>query len=291
MDVLSSDDPLDIPAKVAVPAAGAILAYLNARLGISYDINLGSSFALTLARPALAERAHTLNFFYVFEKHALNRKLADHTFIVYNGRNYSYREGYEIVLRYGNWLRTVHGVKPKDIVAMDFLNSSTFVFLWLGLWSIGAVPAFINYNLSGRPLTHSVRTSTSRLLLVDPEVRDFFPQEQLDVFASPDFRDGKGPLEVLFFTPEVEAQVMQTPAVRADDSTRNDVIRRDMCILIYTSGTTGLPKPAVVSWLKCWNAGVFTSSFSGLKSSDRFYTVCSFFSFFLFLFFFFFFFF
>lgn len=262
-----------IPVKVAAPAAAAALAYLNARWSVSYDINLAQAFVSLLVYPALKERSDRLNLFYTLEQYANDSKMANHPFIVYERRTWTFREGYETVLRYGNWFRTVHGVKPKEIVAMNFLNSSTFIFMWFGLWSIGAVPAFINYNLLGKPLTHSVKTSTSRLLLVDPEVKVNFPKEELDLFASPDFRDGKGSVEVVFFTPEVEAQVLQTPPVRAPDSTRTGAIRRDMAILIYTSGTTGLPKAAVVSWGKCYAGGVFSSRFPGLRKSDRFYTV------------------
>lgn len=261
-----------IPLKVAIPAAATTLAYLNARWSVSHDVALGRAFAHTVLQPALAERNDRLNLFYLLEYYALNPKLANDTWVVYNGRSWTFHEGYETVLRYGHWLKTVHGVKPKEIVAMDFMNSSTFIFLMFGLWSIGAVPAFINYNLSGKPLTHSVKASTARLLFVDEDVRGSFPQEQLDIFTSPDFHEDKGPMTVVFFTPDVEAQILQTQPVREDDRARQGVIRRDMAILIYTSGTTGLPKPAIVSWAKCYAGGYFSSSYMGLKQSDRFYT-------------------
>ena len=211
----------------------------------------------------------------MLEQYALNPKQADKTFIVYNGHSWTYRETYDTALRYGQWLKTVHGVRPKEIVAMDFMNSSTFVFLMFGLWSIGAVPAFINYNLTGKPLTHSVKSSSARLLLVDEEVRGSFPQEQLDVFTAPDFHPSGGPMTVVFFTPDIEAEVLQTKPFRENDRVRSDVIRRDIAILIYTSGTTGLPKPAIVSWDKCYIGGYFTSTYLGLKQSDRFFTVSS----------------
>jgi acyl-CoA synthetase (AMP-forming)/AMP-acid ligase II len=153
------------------------------------------------------------------------------------------------------------------------MNSANFVFIWMGLWSIGAAPAFINYNLSGKPLTHSVKVSSARLLIVDEEVRERFPPEQLATFASPDFRDGKGSVEVVFFTPEVEAQILQTAPVRQDDSARSGPEGRDLAMLIYTSGTTGLPKPAIVSWAKCWAGGTFIGRWISLKKTDRIFTV------------------
>lgn len=226
-----------------------------------------------LVRSRFAERGDRLNIFYALETHALSPATADQEFIVYDNRSWTFRETYTMALRYGAWFKQVHGVRRKEIVAIDFMNSSTFLFLLLGLWSIGAVPAFINYNLAGKPLTHSVRTSTAKLLVVDEEVRNCFPPEQLQTFASPGFRDGKGPVNVVFFTPDVEAQVLEREPTREDDKERGGLVPRDMALLIYTSGTTGLPKPAIVSWKKCWSGSLFFGDWMHISNSDRFFTV------------------
>lgn len=262
-----------VPLSIALPAAATTLAYLNARWSLFYDINMINSLLKSTLRSRAAERGDRLNLFYVLENHALASATADQEFIVFNGRSWTFHETYMMALRYGAWLKRRHGIRRKEIVAIDFMNSSTFLFLMLGLWSIGAVPAFINYNLAGKPLSHSVRTSTARLLLVDEEIRSSFPPEQLKTFASSSFRDGKGPVEVVFFTPEVEAQIMQMEPSREDDKVRSGVVLRDMALLIYTSGTTGLPKPAIVSWRKCWAGSVFTGNWMNIGPSDRFFTV------------------
>lgn len=259
--------------KVGLPAAAAAAAYLNARWSLFYDVGLIKSLLKMSVRSRFAERGDRMNLFYILEERALSPATADQEFIVYGGNSYTFNETYNMALRYGSWFKNVHGVRRKEIVAIDFMNSATFLFLVLGLWSIGAVPAFINYNLSGKPLTHSVRTSTAKLFIVDEEVRNCFPPEQLKAFASSSFRDGKGPVNVLFFTPEVEAQVLAMDPVREDDKVRGGVLPRDMALLIYTSGTTGLPKPAIVSWKKCWSGSLFTGDWMNIGSSDRFFTV------------------
>lgn len=263
----------DVPLSIAAPAAAATLAYLNARWSLWYDLGLIKGLMKVAWRSRSAERAGHLNLFYILEHYALTSATADRPFVVYNGRTWSFHEAYLLALRYGTWFKKVHKVKPREIVALDFMNSSHFVFLIFGLWSIGAVPALINYNLSGKPLTHSVRVSTARLLIVDEEVRGCFPPDQLETFASSNFRDGKGPVQVVFFNPDVEAQILQTPAAREDDKVRGSSVPRDMALLIYTSGTTGLPKPAIVSWKKCWTGSVFTSNWLSLTQADRFFTV------------------
>lgn len=259
--------------KVALPAAAAAAAYLNARWALSYDIGMIASGLKMALKARVAERGDRMNLFYILETHALAPATADNDFIVYNGQAWSFRETYLMALRYGAWFKDVHGVRPKEIVAIDFMNSSTFIFMVLGLWSLGAIPAFINYNLSGKPLTHSVRTSTAKLLVVDEEVRNCFPPEQLKTFASSSFRDGNGPIEVVFHTPDVEAQVLAMEPAREDDKVRGGVAPRDMALLIYTSGTTGLPKPAIVCWKKCWAGSLFVGDWMNIRTSDRFFTV------------------
>lgn len=265
----------DIPLKVGLPAVAAAAAYLNARWSVFYDVGLIKSLVKMSLRSRVAERHDRLNLFYVLEEHALSPATADQEFIVYNGRSWTFHQTYTMALRYGAWFKNVHGVRRKDIVAIDFMNSATFLFLTLGLWSIGAVPAYINYNLAGKPLAHSVRTSTAKLLIVDEEIRNCFPPEQLETFASPDFRNGKGSVNVLFYTPDIEAQILEMDPVREDDAVRGSLLPRDMAILIYTSGTTGLPKPAIVSWKKCWSGGLFIGNWLEILHSDRFFTVRS----------------
>ncbi|GMG14019.1 unnamed protein product [Aspergillus oryzae] len=262
----------DIPLSIATPAVATTLAYLNAKYSLFYDVTLIGGLIKSIFKSRLAERRDHLNLFYVLEQHALAPATKDNQFIVYNGRAWTFHETYVMELRYGAWLKKAHGIKPKEIVAMDFMNSSTFIFLLLGLWSIGAVPAFINYNLSGKPLTHCVRTSTARLLVVDEEIRQQFTPEQMETLGSPEFREGGGSVDVVFLTPEVESQIMQMEATREDDSVRNGPALRDLALLIYTSGTTGLPKPAIVSWRKCWSGGTFVAHWLGLAKNDRFFT-------------------
>ena len=213
-----------------------------------------------------------INLFYVLESHAFGKASANRPFLMYQGQQWTYREAYDIVLRYGVWLKASLGVRKGDVVAMDFMNGPWFVYLQLGIWSIGAIPAFINYNLTGDSLLHCVKTSGAKLLLVDEELRPRFTENVLDTLSSPAARDGKGPVEVVMFTPELEAEVMSTRGAREPDGSRDGPRPPDMAILIFTSGTTGMPKPAIVSWKKCLLGGWFMSFWIGMKKSDRYYT-------------------
>lgn len=232
-----------------------------------------SSLARSTIRIVRAEKQDRVNLFYALEEHAQSKSTADKEFLVYEGRSWTFKETYDTALKYSTWLKKTYGIGPKEIVAMEFMNCPQFVFLWLGLWSLGAIPAFINYNLTGKPLSHSVKVSSARIIFVDSEVRSSFAPETLDEFTSPNFRDGKGPIEVVFYDDDLEQEILRTKGEREPDSSRSGPIRSDMSILIYTSGTTGLPKPAIVSWGKSRVGGSYVSGFINLKKSDRFYTV------------------
>jgi acyl-CoA synthetase (AMP-forming)/AMP-acid ligase II len=167
-------------------------------------------------------------------------------------------------LKYGTWLKKKYNVKPKQIVAMDFMNSDKFIFVWFGLWSIGAKPAFINYNLTGKALTHCIRVSTTTLTLVDPQVEGC---------VTADVRNKLPNVEFVIFTPVLEAEVEATEGVRAPDWTRSEDKTQNMAKLVFTSGTTGLPKPAIVSWTKTNLGSKIIMNWAAIARSDVFYTV------------------
>lgn len=168
-------------ALVPVAVATGALAYLNARLNLSYDWSLLFPVISIQLEIGLRERRDDFNHFYTLEHQAQTRP--NNTWIIFEGKSWTYGEAYEIVLKYGTWLKT-KGVQKDEIVAMDFVNSNTFIWIWFGLWSIGAKPAFINYNLTGAPLIHTIKTSTANLVLVDEQVRDNFAE---DVMATHGF--------------------------------------------------------------------------------------------------------
>ncbi|KAH7240579.1 long-chain fatty acid transporter fat1 [Fusarium solani] len=254
---------MPVPLALAAPAVAGTIAYLNARSSTWYDLCLLRCVLAGASRMYYREWVDRLNLFYLVENIAKNPKTADRLFIIFEGKRLSYGEVYDRALRCGHWLKTEQGVKKDDIVAVDFQNSDTFAVLWLGLWSIGAKPAFLNYNLSGASLVHCLQAATSKLCIVDPNVADNVGQ---------DVRDAMGEMRFVVYTPEVEAQLLATEPVRAPDSERSESSLSNMAILIYTSGTTGMPKAAVVSWGKLIVAGTMAQKLLAREAGDIMYT-------------------
>jgi len=248
-------------------------AYLYAKTQVGYDARIAYSLINGTIKGALAERNDKINVWYILEYHAKSKKNAHIAFIVYEGREWTYREVYDIVLQYATWMKSKHSITPGEVVAMDVMNSAEFIFLQLAIWSLGACPAFTNYNLTGKPLLHCLRTSTARVVFVDEDLRSQFSQDVKDELESASFRDGQGAMEIVVLDHRVRQAIEKTEGVREPDDVRAGIKGRDMSSLIYTSGTTGLPKPGIIAWSRYFVGGIFCSKWLGLKRSDRFYTV------------------
>lgn len=199
------------------------------------------------------EKQDRVNSFYFFEELAKNPKSANRLFLVIpkdgahaGGRTeWTYAEAYDIVLKYARWLKETHGVQKSEVIAMDFKNKPQFIWMWFALWSLGAVPAFINSNLEDKAFVHCVKVSTSRLLVLDPELESILNEDARAAFAP----DDKGrAVETIVLEQGLEMQIEGGLPYRAPDEARSGVMRTSACLLIYTSGTTGLPKAANVAW-------------------------------------------
>ncbi|KAM0244114.1 hypothetical protein ACHAP5_006596 [Fusarium lateritium] len=254
---------MPLPLAITAPAIAASLAYLNARSSTWYDLFLLRCVTTGASRMYYREWADRLNLFYLLENIATKPSTSDRALLIFEGKRYSYADVYDRVLRYGQWLKTELGVKKGDIVALDFQNSDTYIFVWLGLWSIGAKPAFLNYNLSGASLIHCLKAATTKLCIVDPNIEENVGQ---------DVRDELKDIRFVVHTLEVEAQIAATEAVRAPDSERSEKGLSSMAILIYTSGTTGMPKAAIVSWGKLIVAGTMSEQLLDRSKGDIMYS-------------------
>ncbi len=249
-----------------MPAAAAGAAYLNARTSLWYDVLMIRSIVPALLTTGWMRRQGRISIFYRFEQNALSSPSANRTFLLYEDRSYTYKDAYNQALRYGCWLKEKMGVQKGDMVAINAMNSDTFIFLWMGLWSIGATPAFINYNLRDHALAHCVKTANSKLMIVDPAVADAI---------TPEIRSQVPGTRIEILTVDIGAEIDATEAIRYPDEQRYDTNPASVAILIFTSGTTGMPKAAVVSWSKMIRSGNFAFTWMGLRKDDVYYTVCS----------------
>ena len=51
------------------------------------------------------------------------------------------------------------GIQKKEMVAISGPNSAEWMMLWFALDGVGGSQSFINFNLTGNALTHSIKVS------------------------------------------------------------------------------------------------------------------------------------
>lgn len=222
-------------------AVGGLAAtmYLDARYLLRHDLRTGS--ATRNAAQAIdfvaAEFARGKGLMYhYFEQHAFNAN-ANNVFLIFEGREWTYRQFYDEVQRVGNWLLHDLGIQPDEMVAVDGLNSPEYVMLMLALNGIGACAAYINSNLTATPMVHSVKLCGARYLLADRAVEALVRpcEEEL----------AKEGVKTVYYHDGFTSSLQDARPLPA--SLRQNLSPAGLARLIYTSGTTGLPKGVMLA--------------------------------------------
>jgi hypothetical protein len=169
--VFPYSDTSIVPIIAGAAGTTALAAYLNAKYHIAHDLK-NARGGISQSKDAVdfitdrATRKRLLTY-HVFEDQVRNQP--DHPFLVFEGKTWSYKEFFEALNKVGNWLIDDLGIQPDEVVAMDGGNSPEYLMLWFAIDAIGAVPSFVNWNLTGTGLVHCVRASspgTERLIIL-----------------------------------------------------------------------------------------------------------------------------
>ncbi|KAI0848486.1 fatty acid transporter [Daldinia vernicosa] len=226
---------------IAAAAAGsvALAAYMDARFHIMNDLAQGSNklrTALLLRLVAQEARKGKLLLYHTFEDRA-NTPMGDLTFLIFEDREWTFRQFYQALQPVGNWLLKDLGIKKGEMVALNGVNSPEYILLWLALEGIGATVAFINYNLTAESLVHCVKLSGARYMLADSDVRHLISPVEEELTSAG--------IQTVYYSPSSISALTDTEPLPA--SRREDIKPTDIASLIYTSGTTGKPKGTVVT--------------------------------------------
>ncbi|EME88030.1 uncharacterized protein MYCFIDRAFT_148635 [Pseudocercospora fijiensis CIRAD86] len=267
--------PSITPTTAALAATAAV--YLNGRYQITQDLWTIITALKHAAYLSRLEKQDKINVFYRFEALAKDPKQANKLFLIVPKdesnasaqTEWTYGQAYELTLQYARWLKEDMHINKNEIIAMDFKNKPQFIWLWFALWSIGAIPAFINSNLQDNAFVHCVKLSTTRLLILDPGLSQYLTEEAQAQFSP----DEKGrAIDTVILTSDIEAHIHSLQPYRAPDADRSGATAAATSLLIYTSGTTGLPKAANVAWGKPLSGVNFFPKALALTPDDRYYT-------------------
>ena len=141
------------------------------------------------------------------------------------------------------------GLSRGDTASLFMENRIDFLAAIVALNKIGAVAGLINTNLTGRPLTHCITTTESKLCIVGEErvsalneiKSELSLAEGRDYFFVPDQGNEAAPN----WARDLKEAAADAPGT--DPSAQPENKLGDTALYIFTSGTTGLPKAAVMS--------------------------------------------
>jgi citronellyl-CoA synthetase len=179
---------------------------------------------------------------------ATAERFAERTAVIFEGQTRTWRELNAHANRYAAALKAL-GLVRGDAVSVIMENRIEFLTTIIALNKLGVTAALINTNLVGRPLTHCISITNSRMCI--------FGEEQLDAIA--DVRSGPDleGIENYLFVPDARlascpnwARDLEEDAEDEDSSNppeTGQVTLGDIALNIFTSGTTGLPKASVMS--------------------------------------------
>jgi crotonobetaine/carnitine-CoA ligase len=196
------------------------------------------------------------------------------TFLIWQGRKYSYGELESMTNRYANGF-TAQGIRHGDHVAVMLPNCPEFFWVVWGLGKIGAVAVPINTAAKGEMLRYFLEQSDSTSIVVDDEWAD-----RLATLAP-----GLSKIKRYFHRsarPVAEGVLAQSGAPvkamseleSADDSRPplDRVSYDDVHLIMYTSGTTGPSKGVMCPHSQGHAVGRALTIDFGYRDDDILYT-------------------
>ncbi|KAF2209904.1 hypothetical protein CERZMDRAFT_113631 [Cercospora zeae-maydis SCOH1-5] len=195
-------------------------------------------------------------------KNWAKQDIPNHLFLEYEGRSWTYNQFYHAISKVGNWLMTDLGIETGEMVAFGGPNSAEYMMIWFAIDAIGGKQAFINHNLTGNALSHSVKLCETRYLIVDREISPRVEPCRAEL-------EEAGVTIVYYDQAVLDALTNETPI----PSSRTDhLLPSDTRGLVYTSGTTGLPKGVMMTCGRSVNISRSMAEYLQLKRGDKFYT-------------------
>ncbi len=178
------------------------------------------------------------------------------------GRDFSYRELFEISQSGANILSKKFSITKGERVAILSSNELEYVFLFFALQRLGAILVPVNFRLTQREVDHIVSDCSPSLVIYQDAYSDIIR----DLPKSTNSRSAYAMSE---WTHDLGTLGSRKNSY-AEGVTFRDfpTVGTDPTMIIYTSGTTGSPKGAVISLdMLFWNS-INTSLRLNISQSD-----------------------
>lgn len=194
----------------------------------------------------------------------------DATFLIEDGRRYSYRYVEDEAGRIAAGLQE-RGVTAGDRVALAATNRLEWIVSWLAVTRLGAVVVTLNVAYREREFVYMLNQSGAKILLCVERDAGF----EFRPFVE-SIRAQIGGVEAVFFIGDHPTEAGEPPASDDDwaalrGSSAAPAITaaaQEPAMILYTSGTTGLPKGAVLTHRSLLSAARAQAEHVDLSSAD-----------------------
>ncbi|KAI8883376.1 acetyl-CoA synthetase-like protein [Backusella circina FSU 941] len=251
--------------------------YLDSKLLLSRDLDQIGYVLKSLIRVRLWQRKDRAHMYYRFKDIA--KETPDKIFIVFEGKDYSFRQMERDSNRLAHWL-LAKGVKRTDIVCMMHQNHPTFFTMYFAISKIGAVPSLINTNLSEGSLFHCIKIADTQHFLFDPlyanqveTIAQSCQEMNINMIAYGEANELQDIPDLSFARSLNPSELAGYSEEDTPEEYLSGIQATDPACLIYTSGTTGMPKAAISQHFRLSIAMGSFSHLSRMKPNDRIYNV------------------
>ncbi|CAJ0589750.1 unnamed protein product [Cylicocyclus nassatus] len=185
-------------------------------------------------------------------------------------KSFTFRELDKLACQYGHMLQKSSSIQGGDVVAICMENGVHFVGAWLGCAKIGAISAWINTNLRGESLMHSLKISKASIIICSASCQQKIIEaiESVEVTERPlIFTEGTALKEYV----KCIENLLQTQPTSQPTPMREMTFQDPLCY-IFTSGTTGMPKAAIIKHFKFFCMATSGEVAFGIRpKTDRIY--------------------
>ena len=170
----------------------------------------------------------------------------DNIAIKFEEKTFTYKEFNEWANRYANYLLSL-GLKKGDVVELMMTNRPEYLMIITAIGKIGAITSLINIDLRELSLTHCLKLTPGKIIIVDENCFDSFHKVKSDLNLSEHQYLCFFPDQGLITTPEGFIDLSQEVKNFPIDNplTTKSVKTSDPITYIFTSGTTGFPKATI----------------------------------------------
>lgn len=202
------------------------------------------------------------------------REQGERPFLIYAEQVLSYAE---VDARANQMAHTFYanGLRAGDVCALAMENRPAFFCAWFGLVKLGVVVAFINTQISGRPLLHALQTTDAKALVVGEEcLANVQATEGFPALPCWLIRDPENPWAGALpkgIDGHFDTRLDNAPRTPFPRDIRAHIEAQTPTLLIFTSGTTGLPKAARYSHMRWMSSGDVMECTLQVTHADVFY--------------------